>query len=147
MLRSSVLLLPSLFLFACTGIPRGWQTAKQHAAGGVEGAWDGTWRSDINGHRGGLRAVVTPVPGNDAVRHYHFRASWAKILSAGFALDASVKKTGPDTWTVAGSKDLGKLFGGTFTCTGTVRGDDFKARYDSKMDRGVMEMRRVRTAP
>jgi len=152
MLRSSLLFLPALYLVACTGIPQNWAEAKRSTTG-VEGAWLGTWRSDVNGHSGGLRAAVTtvhhdpPLPSDHDTRLFRFRASWAKILCAGFSLHGTVKKTGPDSWTMSGSKDLGKLFGGTFTCTGTVRGDEFKARYDAKMDRGVMEMRRVKATP
>jgi hypothetical protein len=147
MLRTLLLIFLALLPAACTGIPRGWQEAKRSAVTDVNGAWLGTWRSDVNGHSGGLRAVVTPVPGTSETRLFRFRASWAKILCAGFSFEGTVKAGGPNTWTVTGSKDLGRVFGGTFTCTGTVRADEFKARYDSKMDRGVMELRRVRNGP
>lgn len=151
MRRTVLLLSPALLMAACSGIPQGWAEAKQAVSGGVDGAWRGTWRSDVNGHSGELRAAVTPVsspsgplPAEAESRLFRFRASWAKILCAGFDLHGTVKKTGKDVWTMSGSKDLGRVFGGIFTCTGTVRGDEFKARYDAKMDRGVMEMRRVK---
>ena len=147
MLRIALVSLCTLPLAACTGIPRGWQQARQNPTTGPDGAWVGTWRSDVNGHTGGLRAVVTPVCADTSQRDFRFRASWAKILCAGFDLQAAVKPSGPGTWTVTGSRDLGRLFGGTFTCTGTFRGDVFQARYGAKMDHGIMEMRRVRATP
>jgi hypothetical protein len=141
-LRPLLFLLPVIFLSACTGIPRGWSEAKRTPpADALSGAWTGTWRSDINGHHGGLRAVAAPhSPG---VWQFRFRASWAKILCAGFTVDTAATR-GPDgTWTLSGSKDLGPAFGGLFHCRGTVKDGVFQARYEAKLDRGVMEMRRA----
>ncbi len=136
-----LLLIPALLLPACTGFPRGWSEAKRsHPADPVSGAWIGTWRSTGNGHTGGLRAVATKLPGD--TWNFRYRASWAKILCAGFSLDATVKSDGKGGWLVSGTKDLGPTFGGTFTSVGTIRGDVFNACYDAKMDRGVMELRR-----
>lgn len=136
-----LLLLSALFLSACTGLPRGWSEAKRtppsHPAGG---AWAGTWRSETNGHHGGLRAVAVPQP--QPVWPFRFRASWAKILCAGFTVDATVQPD-PEGWVVSGNKDLGRHFGGVFHFRGTIRGGVFEARYESGLDRGVMEMRRV----
>ncbi len=136
-----LLLTLALLLPACTGIPRGWTEAKRSASSDpVAGAWIGTWRSTVNGHNGGLRAVVTKVDGDRW--SFRYRASWARILCAGFTLDATVKPDGKGGWIVSGSKDLGKAFGGLFTSTGTIRDGHFPAAYEAKMDRGVMEMRR-----
>lgn len=148
MLRASLFIFPAFFACSCTGIPAGWQDAKRAGHGDpVNGAWIGTWRSEATGHTGGLRAVISSVPGRSDVRSFRFRASWAKIFCAGFQLEAGVKRTAPDTWTVTASKDLGRLFGGTFTCNGTIHNDVFSARYDARMDRGIMEMQRLRTNP
>ena len=137
-----LLLSPALLITACTGLPRGWQDAKSAASNDpVSGAWIGTWRSDTNGHSGGLRAVATKQAGD--VWQFRYRASWAKVLCAGFTMDAKVQPAGKGAWKVTGGKDLGGALGGTFTCNGTVRGGEFKARYDSRMDRGVMEMRKA----
>lgn len=136
-----LLLIPVLLLPACTGFPRGWSEAKRSApADPVSGAWMGTWRSTANGHTGGLRAVATKL--SDNTWNFRYRASWAKILCAGFSLDATVKPEGQGGWTVSGSKNLGKTFGGLFTSTGTIRGPVFNSTYEAKMDRGVMELRR-----
>lgn len=140
-MRRIALLLPVLLLAGCAGFPAGWSEVKQTAPpDDVSGAWTGTWRSDVNGHSGGLRCVAEKrSPGT---WHFRYRASWAKILSAGFSLDAAVKPDGRGGYTVSGTKDLGKAFGGVFTSTGTIRGGKFSARYEAKLDRGAMELRR-----
>jgi len=137
-----LLLLPVLLFSACTGLPRGWAEAKRTPpAGAVSGAWAGTWRSEVNGHHGGLRAVAAPV--DKDIMRFRFRASWARILCAGFTVDTTARPAPDGTWTISGSKDLGPLFGGVFHCRGTVKDGVFQARYEAKLDRGVMEMRRA----
>ena len=136
-----LLLIPALLLPACTGIPRGWSEAKRSTPPDpVSGAWTGTWRSSANGHTGALRAVATKVDRD--TWNFRYRASWAKILCAGFSLDVTVKPDGKGGGIVSGSKDLGQTFGGLFTSNGTIKGGHFLANYEAKMDRGVMEMRR-----
>ncbi|HEX2747998.1 MAG TPA: hypothetical protein VHM91_08375 [Verrucomicrobiales bacterium] len=146
MLRSAILLIPALLLPACTGIPAGWSEAKRTGASDpVAGAWIGEWRSEGSGHHGGLRCVVTRQSAGTC--HFRYRASWAKILCAGFSLTSSVKPDGKGGYTVTGSKDLGKIFGGVFTCTGTIRDGMFRSRYEAKLDHGTMEMRKVAGQP
>ena len=135
------MLLIALLLPACTGFPRGWSEAKRsEPSDPVSGAWIGTWHSTTNGHTGGLRAVATKKSG--LTWNLRYRASWAKILCAGFSLDATVKPDGKGGWLVSGTKDLGKTFGGLFTSTGTIRGPVFNSAYEAKMDRGVMQLHR-----
>jgi hypothetical protein len=140
--RPALLILPALMLSACTGIPAGWSNAKR--TGGtdpVSGAWIGTWRSEGTGHHGGLRCVVQ----RQDAHHYYFRyrASWAKILCAGFSLSSSVKPDGKGGFTVTGSKDLGKVFGGVFTCSGSIKDGAFHSRYHASLDHGAFEMHKV----
>ena len=138
-------IVPALFFVSCTGFPPGWSGAKRIApADGVSGAWIGTWHSETNGHSGGLRCV--------AQRHgteswqFRYRASWAKILCAGFTMEGTVNPDGAGGYLVTGSKDLGKTFGGVFTTSGTIREGTFKARYRAKLDNGTMEMVRLNSA-
>lgn len=138
----ALLLISLLMLASCTGIPRGWTKARRTTpADGVSGAWIGTWHSETTGHSGGLRCVAEQR--GPATWRFRYRASWAKVLCAGFTMDASVKADGKGGGAVSGSKDIGPLFGGTFSCEGTIRDGKFNARYFSKPDRGTMEMRRV----
>ena len=150
-LLTAVLLTAAAALSSCTGLPQGWSEARRGTLSDpVSGAWAGHWHSESTGHRGGLRCVISPVkhcvplPREQEMRHFRFRASWAKILCAGFTMDGAAVPAGKDGHTISGSRDLGPLFGGVFTCRGTIRGDAFSARYEAKVDRGTMEMRRVR---
>ncbi|HWB02365.1 MAG TPA: hypothetical protein VG796_05025 [Verrucomicrobiales bacterium] len=138
----ALLLVPFLVLTACTGIPRGWSEAKRSGSkDAVAGAWTGEWHSVKSGHHGGLRCVVTRQ--GAGAYHFRYRASWAKILCAGFSLHSSVKSDGKGGYTVEGSKDLGKMFGGVFTCNGSIKDGTFHARYEAKLDNGTMDMRKV----
>ena len=132
-------------MVSCTGFPRGWATAKSSPpADALSGAWVGTWRSDANGHTGGLRAVVAPVAGQPDTWRFRYRASWKRVLCAGFTVDCRGSRRPDGTWNVTGSRDLGRAFGGVFTHAATVSGDAFEACYDSKLDRGTMSLQRVR---
>jgi hypothetical protein len=137
-----LLLLLAGALCSCTGIPAGWQEAKRVSGDPVSGAWSGTWQSAVNGHRGGLKCVA--VKKSPGVWEMRYRASWARVLCAGFTLDAAVQPLARDGWSVQAAKNLGPLYGGEFRSTGTVRGETFSAAYDSQMDRGTMVMQRVR---
>jgi len=139
-----LLLLPVLMLASCTGFPRGWQQARRSTPpDAVSGAWIGTWRSDVNGHHGGLRAVASQKA--DGAWEFRFQASWARVLCAGFDLEPVIQPAPAGGYTFTGSKDLGSAFGGTFTCNGTIRREEFHARYKAKLDHGVMTLRRLRT--
>ena len=141
----ALLIFTALITASCTGFPRGWSAAKTATAtDAISGAWIGRWHSETNGHSGGLRCVAARRDAD--AWHFRYRASWAKILCAGFSMDAAVKPDKRGGYAVSGSKDLGKMFGGLFTSSGTIKDGSFHARYESKFDRGTMEMRRMNTA-
>lgn len=131
---------------SCTGWPRGWSAAKRgaHPADGLSGAWEGTWRSVPTGHTGKLRCAVFPK--SPDTWEYRYRASWAKVLCAGFKVDCLAVRQKDGTWKISGERDLGPLFGGIFKHTGTVSGDGEKldATYNAKLDHGTLTLRRVR---
>lgn len=136
-------LLLALLGSSCTGWPRGWAEAKKTTAtDGLSGAWEGTWRSTPTGHTGKLRCAVFPK--SSGVWQYRYRATWAKVLCAGFTVDCEAKPQKDGTWRVAGQRDLGPVFGGVFTHEGTVAGDRLEARYHAAADQGVLTLRRVK---
>jgi hypothetical protein len=141
-----LLLLPVVCCFAsCSAVfEREWRQAL--AAGpqaGVEGAWEGTWRSDVNGHHGKLRCVVAPGAG-DGAHSFHYHATWADTLSGSYRAAHRVKRTARGTYAFEGSHRLPGWAGGRYHYRGTVRGDDFEAGYRCAKDHGVYRMRRVR---
>jgi hypothetical protein len=127
---------------SCTGWPRGWAKAKQlPPSDGPAGAWLGTWHSIPTGHTGKLRCAVFPK--DPGVWNYRYRASWAKVLCAGFSLDCKATRQNDTTWRVEGCRDLGAAFGGTFTHTGTISGNELHARYQSAADHGTLTLHRL----
>ncbi len=128
---------------SCTGWPRGWAQAKNApTTDGLSGAWEGTWRSHANGHTGRLRCAVFPKSPN--TWEYRYRASWAKVLCAGFTVECTGHRQRDGTWRVTGERDLGPVFGGVFRHVGTVAGDRLEARYEAAVDEGELSLQRVK---
>ena len=121
------------------------------AADGLAGRWQGRWVSDVNGHSGGLRAIITPVPQTvTADQHYRaeFDASYMGLLRFGYGMTL-VTKPGQDAAgspvSFHGEEDLGRMAGGLYRYKGTADGTTFNATYESKDDKGRFEMSRPRT--
>jgi|SRR5688572_21848401 len=118
------------------------------AADGLAGRWQGRWVSDANGHSGGLRAIITPVPQTlTAGRHYlaEFDASYMGLLRFGYGMTLVAKANqaatgGPVSF--HGEEDLGHMAGGVYRYNGNADGTTFNATYESKDDRGRFEMTR-----
>ena len=106
----------------------------------LAGCWEGCWSSNTNGHSGKLRATITKV---DESRYCaRFSGTYQRILPFGYRVMLTVKREG-DAVTLEGSKDLGLLFGGTFSFDGTATDTEFKATYSSRRDCGEFNMKRV----
>jgi hypothetical protein len=119
-----------------------------HPPKDLSGAWEGSWRSESDGHTGRLRAIATRVPGKStlaAAYDFQYEATWKKVLSACITARHTLtppypKKPG-DVMHLTGEKNLGGL-GGVFRFTGTATPSTFHADYSSKWDHGVFEMKR-----
>jgi hypothetical protein len=108
----------------------------------LEGRWRGEWRSDQNGHAGGLRCLMTREDG--AHCHAWFYATYAALLFFQHQVDFHVRDTGDGTLHFTGQQDLGQAFGGLYRYEGTVTGDTFRATYQAANgDHGVFELERV----
>jgi hypothetical protein len=145
MTRLLFLLIATAFLSSCSmTFHREWRAAlKQGPKPGVEGAWQGTWKSDVNGHHGRLRAVVGPVKNAEGDHPFRYHATWANILSGSYLTSHRVKAVkGGSTFT--GQHDMPGWAGGRYTYGGTVKGDEFSACYECAKDKGTFQMRRVR---
>lgn len=107
---------------------------------GLEGRWAGQWVSDVNGHKGRLRCLVTPL---EATRYRaRFHAKYARVLSFSYTAELTLKQ-GPEQWNFEGSADLGKLAGGVYHYQGHVTETNFFSTYRSKYDRGTFRMTSV----
>lgn len=138
------LLVLAFFTSCSAGFRREWKSAL--AAGpqpGVTGAWEGTWKSHVNGHHGRLRAVVSAPKNAEGDHDFHYHATWARILSGSFrAVHRVTPVRGGSSF--KGSHQMPDWAGGLYTYEGTVRGDSFEACYESSKDKGVFSMRRAR---
>lgn len=143
-------LLPCLlaaFLASCSGVSydRQWKAAQSRASSvsSPEGCWEGTWKSDVNGHEGKLRCIVTSKDAARSDYEFHYHATWAKFLTGTFSVICHADRQKDATWKVSGSKDLGAIFGGVFHHEATISPVKLQAKYSATLDRGRMELSRV----
>lgn len=140
-LRLGLLVLALAFLPSCgSAFRQAWKHAP--ASTGVEGKWEGTWLSAVNGHTGTLKCVVTKSPKAEG-HEFFYRATWKKILSGSYKATHHVeKKSG--TYAFKGDHLMPDWAGGKYHYEGTVKVDAFSACYESAMDRGTYTMKRVK---
>lgn len=135
----------ALTLSSCShGFRREWRAAIQNPAKpGVEGAWEGTWKSEVNGHHGRLRCVVGPAKNAEGDHSFHYHATWAAVLSGSYRADHRVRKAPKSLWTFEGQHRMPDWAGGLYQYNGTVEGDVFTAQYKCAKDQGTYRMQRV----
>ncbi len=145
MIRFLSLALALICLSSCSlSFNREWRAARKDGPkAGVEGAWQGTWKSDVNGHHGSLRCVVGPVKNKEGDHCFHYHATWAHIFSGAYRADHRVTAR-KDSATFTGQHDMPEWAGGRYTYCGTVKGDSFSACYQCAKDKGTFEMKRVK---
>ena len=139
-----ILLVAGLALSGCSTIyQQKWKRAQRDAASteGVTGAWEGRWRSDVNQHEGKLRCIVTKTAETDY--DFHFWATWS-VFAGTYHVKAPdfVSENGGASH-FKGSKNLGRLTGGVYTFSGDIDGDEFEARYESRIDQGIFSLKRA----
>jgi hypothetical protein len=128
-------------LVGCSSFNRDWKsTLKQPIPqSGLAGPWEGHWISDVNGHNGRLRCLITPVSTN--LYEAHFHAKYRRILSFAYEVPLQVEQVG-ERFTFSGEADLGKLAGGVYKYEGVSTPTNFFSTYNSKHDHGKFEMQR-----
>jgi hypothetical protein len=129
------------FTTACSSFNREWKTAaaQSPAAGSIEGAWDGTWLSDHNGHNGRLRAIITKLDNDQYYARFH--ATYMRLLTFGQAVNLDVTQAGTN-FTFSGAADLGKAYGGIYEYRGNSSPDGFYSTYKCSIDHGTFRMTR-----
>ncbi len=130
----------ALSLSSCgTAYRSEWNAARTgtHAPGSIEGAWEGSWHSDVNGHTGKLWCLIKD--GSPTERTFAYRATWGHFLSGGFSAKHNLQKAGEAT-AFKVDHPIGKL--GTFHAKGKIQADKFAACYQAAGDRGTFELKR-----
>jgi hypothetical protein len=120
MYRTILLLVTVLFL-----------PAVGSAADPLSGRWSGYWQSDANGHRGPLKATVSPSPSGYDVR---FTGRFAKVIPFVYRSHLDVVGTSGDTMFLAAERRI--PFFGTFRTDATVSPTSFDATFRSGKDSG-----------
>ena len=136
----------AVFLLAvvpgCASFEREWEAAGKSLGSedALQGRWQGTWKSDVSGHTGSLRCIITKEAGGHYRANYHATYGWA--LSFRYAVSMSVEMEGSAS-RFQGTADLGWLAGGEYHYEGTSTANQFTSTYRSKSDHGKFEMVRA----
>ncbi|MDA1274987.1 MAG: hypothetical protein O2960_13210 [Verrucomicrobia bacterium] len=135
------LIVLALLFSGCSTFNRDWKAAGSlpNATDGMQGRWAGKWVSNVNGHSGALRCLVSKeTEGNYKARFY---AEYRRIFRFGYTVILNAKQTNRvDQF--QGDADLGWYAGGQYHYEGHASEKEFFATYSSKQDHGTFEMRR-----
>ncbi|MGV3774642.1 MAG: hypothetical protein ACO1QB_17210 [Verrucomicrobiales bacterium] len=131
----------ALIFTGCAGFNKDFKmaTAAPWPPNDINGAWEGTWKSDANGHAGKLRCIITQTgPTNYNAR---FKATYKKVFKSEYDVPLVVQQE-DRSYKFSGSADLGALAGGEYTYKGAANPAKFFSTYDSKHDHGTFQMER-----
>ena len=107
-----------------------------------DGCWSGEWRSDVNGHNGDLRAIVTRSGDSQySIRYHALYGPNALPFPYQYTLDEVKVQRKGETIQVDGSADLGLFC--KYSFEGKCVGDDYKSTYISEYDRGIFDLKRT----
>jgi hypothetical protein len=137
---STLLLVLSLVLCGCS-FSHEWKQAAKFSSpvSELEGRWQGTWVSEVNGHTGALRCLMSR---EEAGRYRaRFRATYAKVFTFGYTVQLATEETN-HTARFRGEANLGWLAGGIYRYEGHTDGTNFLATYSCKYDHGTFRMTR-----
>ncbi len=120
---------------------RQWQEYQPSAmsANSIEGRWEGEWISEVNGHHGGLRCILSRTGAGDY--HADFHATYSKVLRVCYSVDLSVREAN-GRFLLKGEANLGRLAGGIYYYEGEATPAEFKCSYRCKYDHGTFHMTR-----
>jgi hypothetical protein len=130
-----------ILLTGCSTFHRDWEQATHGTANtdSINGAWTGNWHSDVNGHHGSLRCVVTQI--SPTTFRAHYRAHFLKVFRYTYLATLNGHETN-GTYVLEGTANLGKLAGGVYTYKGAATQTNFTSTYASKYDHGSYELKR-----
>lgn len=140
------------------GFNREWRRALAEGGGSgrheLTGAWQGTWRSEVNGHHGDLRCIVSLVRGDGSAEggdphgqragqttRFHYHARFMRFLSATYDVTHQVFRT-KDGFAFSGDQKLPGMSGGIYHYEGRGTPEHFSATFRSATDHGIFELKR-----
>jgi hypothetical protein len=134
-----------LLIFAsicgCSSFNHAWKQAglKPTPRNSIAGRWEGRWISDVNGHHGALRCLMTHDT-NSTYRAW-FRATYGGLLHFSYTARWEIQPHDIG-WEFNGEADLGKLAGGAYYYEGRATTTNLISIYRSKYDHGRFELTR-----
>jgi hypothetical protein len=137
-----------LLLAGCSSFDRDFEdrTVKHTmwAEGGLAGHWEGTWHSDVTGHVGGLRCIITGKGGDYSSRYHATYGFCIFQFSFEYTIPSTAVAQG-DAWLLRGSAFLDSwIASGLYEYEARVERDQYVASYRSSFDSGIFRMKRVR---
>jgi hypothetical protein len=139
--RLPVLLLLLSLCCGCNTFDKAWAKAEAEPLRGdsMLGCWEGNWMSDVNGHNGSLRCVVTQK--SDGTFKAQFHAIYRKVIGFGYTVPLHVSETN-GAFHFEGDANLGWWAGGVYHYEGSARETNFFSTYNCKYDHGTFRMSR-----
>lgn len=135
-------LFPILLLTSCSRYSSDYKKAASKFQQGKTpaGPWEGTWKSNHNGHTGPLWCLVSPDK-DPNFWNFRYRAGWG-ALKFGDYVHRVETKLGPDgTLPMDASMTLPANFG-TYAVKGTLTPTKFDLRFKGNGDHGTMTLTR-----
>jgi hypothetical protein len=119
--------------------------AQPPSPGSLEGAWTGTWKSDVSDHGGKLDALVTRTGPSEY--HVRYRAEYKVLWTMTFEHETVLRgHFSGATFHFEGDADLGWLYG-TYQYSGYMTGQEFFSTYRTSGDEGVYHLQRPAAEP
>src|SRR3954470_6479484 len=103
----------------CSTFNRDWKRAV--ADDGLGGRWEGTWKSDVNGHADRLRCLMTRTNDQYIAR---FHANYKKVFTFTYSVPLQVHEQA-GTFSFSGHANLGWWAGGQYEYDGTATATNF----------------------
>lgn len=130
-----------LGLCGCSSFNHAWRQAssERRPENSIEGRWEGRWISDVNGHQGALRCLMTHE--TNLVYRARFRATYGGVLHFGYTARWEIQPHDMG-WEFNGEADLGKFAGGSYYYEGRATTTNLVSTYRSKYDHGRFELER-----
>jgi hypothetical protein len=137
----SLALIAALGFCGCSSFNRAWRDADMNPmpTNSIAGCWEGHWVSDVNGHHGALRCIISSP--EDGAYQARFRATYMKVLKFGYTVPLSVAQSN-GVWRFNGEEDLGAMAGGVYRYEGSATSTEFYSTYSSEYDHGAFQMKR-----
>jgi hypothetical protein len=127
----------------CTSFDHDWHKATSSSSpDDLQGRWQGTWLSDVNGHNGELRCLITKT--SDGFYRARFHARYQRVLSFGYTVPLKAEPV-TNGFKFSGDADLGWLKGGIYHYEGNATATNFFSTYGCKYDHGTFQMSRPTT--